>query len=182
MARVGLAYVPHRRRRHPEDVRNRPDHRGGDSGAQRGAWFASAPPGTRFTLPPQLGASCVPAWAISSLAVIAYFLLSNLYDVAVQNAHIDGIAALYLAAADRISLLLIRPAPPGADRELVAYHASVLRTYADPTRYRARFLGFVVTFGAIRTLLLAAFTVAVGLVGLLRGGGVTVTLQSVCPG
>ncbi|KAI9020286.1 hypothetical protein DFJ74DRAFT_672758 [Hyaloraphidium curvatum] len=129
-----------------------------------------------------LGASCVPAWAISTMAVIAYCFLSNLYAVAVQNAHIDGTAALYLAAADRISLLLLRPAPAGTDRDLVAHHAVVLRTYADPTRYRARFLGFVVTFGAIRTLLLAAFTVAVGLVGLLRGGGVTVTLQSVCPG
>ncbi|KAI9020289.1 hypothetical protein DFJ74DRAFT_122286 [Hyaloraphidium curvatum] len=129
-----------------------------------------------------IGASCVPAWIISAMILITFGFLSSLYAVAVQNHHIDGTAALYLAAADRISLLVLRPAPAGTDRELVAHHATVLRTYADPTRYRARFLGFVVTFGAIRTLLLAVFTVAVGLVGLLRGGGVTVTLQSVCPG
>ncbi|KAI9023432.1 hypothetical protein DFJ74DRAFT_86767 [Hyaloraphidium curvatum] len=129
-----------------------------------------------------LGASCVPAWTIAGLSLVCYGLLANLCAVAVQNHHIDGTAALYLAAADRISLLLLRPAPPGTDRTLVWSHAAALRTYADPSRYRARFLGFVVTFGALRTLLLAAFTVVVGLVGLLRGGGVTVTLQSVCPG
>ncbi|KAI9012230.1 hypothetical protein DFJ74DRAFT_771637, partial [Hyaloraphidium curvatum] len=58
----------------------------------------------------------------------------------------------------------------GADADLLA-------TYLDADRYTVRFLGIVVSYGVIRTLLVTMVTLAVALFSVLNGFGVTVTLS-----
>ncbi|KAI9024857.1 hypothetical protein DFJ74DRAFT_666444 [Hyaloraphidium curvatum] len=125
--------------------------------------------------------ACLPALYPAYLLyqLLATFLF-DLVHVAAANAQIDDIRSLYFDAAQELADLRreLLACPSRADPALAAAldaDVQVLTGYTGADRYRARFLGFVVTFGALRTLLVTAVTLAVGLWSVLRGLGVVLT-------
>ncbi len=54
-------------------------------------------------------------------------------------------------------------------------------SFADTSMYKARLFGVVVSMGFVRTLVVTTFTICLGLWTILRGTGVFVTMESVCP-
>ena len=58
----------------------------------------------------------------------------------------------------------------------------LLRSLAPSDGDKAKVFGFDATYGSIRALFVALLTVAFAFWGVLRGVGVQVVLDSVCPG
>ena len=130
--------------------------------------------------------SCIPA---QYLAYSFYVLTVNLVDlinVAAANNQIAEIRSLYLDASRELHELRRRAinGSNGPDMTLIKamdVDAEVLGSYLDVDRYRFRLLGLVVTFGMLRTLIVTLLTLIVGLWSILRGLGVFLTLESLCP-
>jgi hypothetical protein len=96
---------------------------------------------------------------------------------------VDSISSLYLEARDELLAQLAEAGPeidPAIERHL-RLQADLLGSLADGERYKARFLGFPISFGVLRTLLVTAFTLGIGLWSILRNFGVFVTAESFCP-
>jgi hypothetical protein len=62
------------------------------------------------------------------------------------------------------------------------YHDLLLSSYLEADHLKAKFLGYAVDFGVIRSALATLLTIAIGLYSVLRAVGVFVTVESVCPG
>ncbi|KAI9016902.1 hypothetical protein DFJ74DRAFT_678725 [Hyaloraphidium curvatum] len=126
-------------------------------------------------------ARCIPAW---TLLYTLYYLIAlgrDLWNAAVFNAEIETISELVARAQRELrELLALRPSSPAAAS--VRAHDAVLDSHLRAGNGRAKVLGFTVSFGAIRTLYITLATVAFGVWGVLRGFGVEVTMDSVCPG
>ncbi|KAI9021164.1 hypothetical protein DFJ74DRAFT_672101 [Hyaloraphidium curvatum] len=133
--------------------------------------------------------SCLPAmYPIYLLYVGTSNFLVDLLNVSAANAQISDIRELYLDALEELGELrrcLVTSAPhPGPDPALLAAmdaDAEVLRSYTDTDRYRSKVLGFPVTYGIVRTVLVTILTLVVALWSILRGLGVFLTMDYVCP-
>ncbi|KAI9005021.1 hypothetical protein DFJ74DRAFT_646870 [Hyaloraphidium curvatum] len=105
----------------------------------------------------------------------------------VITASISQAVDLYTDARHAIAAMVVAaqsgPAS-GWKRDLVARmwgHDALLASFLDVSRYKGQFLGFTVDFGFTRSLLITVFTVIIGLVSILRGSGLFVSLDYVCP-
>lgn len=117
---------------------------------------------------------------------IAFTCLS-LIAVPVANSQISTITSLYGDAETALSGLLAEASrlPPTADRQRVqdqlAAHVSLLQAFHKANRLRVKFLGIPVSWGVVKTFFVTLFTLAIGLWSVLKGAGVTFTLQTACP-
>ncbi|KAI9019633.1 hypothetical protein DFJ74DRAFT_673891 [Hyaloraphidium curvatum] len=130
--------------------------------------------------------SCIPLAYIVFLLWAACFFLVDLSLTAVHNRSIDDLAGSYRDARQRIRLMLAsaalrRPPPPAEIVDALRAHDAVLESFLGLERYRAGLFGFPVSFALLRTLVVTAATVVVGLWGILRGLGVFVTVETYCP-
>ncbi|KAI9002521.1 hypothetical protein DFJ74DRAFT_746264 [Hyaloraphidium curvatum] len=126
-------------------------------------------------------ARCIPAWM---LLYMLYFLVSlsqELWNAAIFNAEVEDISDL-LEHARRQLRQLVSFRPYSRAALAVRAHEAVLDSYLRVGNNRARVLGFVVSFGAIRSLYITLATVAFALWGVIRGLGVGFTMDGVCPG
>ncbi|KAI9008620.1 hypothetical protein DFJ74DRAFT_711722 [Hyaloraphidium curvatum] len=142
-----------------------------------------------------IAGGCIPAVYIAYWAYAGVINLFDLVNVAAANAQVSDIGELYADAARELAETHRDAAAAGAAADtspartaadpalLVAMRAdaAVLATYEDVDRFRTRFLGFVVTYGAVRTIVVTAVTLAVALYSVVRGLGVFVTLETMCP-
>lgn len=64
--------------------------------------------------------------------------------------------------------------------EMLDRHDRVLSSFLEADRYRARFLGFPIDVGVLRTLIVTLFTLAVGLWSVLKGSGLVFTFDNFC--
>ncbi|KAI9010236.1 hypothetical protein DFJ74DRAFT_686481 [Hyaloraphidium curvatum] len=142
-----------------------------------------------FALVSMAVGGCLPALYLGYLGyILVAHLLTDLVHVAASNDLVSDIRALYLDAASELASLrrelTSAPAAEPADPALLAAieaDVDVLAGFTDADRYRARFLGFVVTFGTVRTLLVTAVTLGIGLWSVLRNLGVVLAGDLVCP-
>ncbi len=112
---------------------------------------------------------------------------STIIVLPIANGQITTITALYGEAERALdSLIAVSGKMPQTTerRDVISMlqsHATVLQTFKEADRLRARFLGFPVTWAVVKTFYVTLFTLGIGLWSVLRGVGVTFTLQSVCP-
>ena len=107
-----------------------------------------------------------------------YSHTTDFVNFAVSNSHVDQITLLYFVALAELRLLLMRTNGQGdseVPRRLV-YTDLLLANLAEGSdRYKARFFGFAIGFGMLRTLAVTLFALGIGLWSILRGAGVGVT-------
>ncbi|KAI9030226.1 hypothetical protein DFJ74DRAFT_702554 [Hyaloraphidium curvatum] len=125
--------------------------------------------------------SCVPLWTVFMFLYILCGVITDLVHLSLSNQQIDTIAGLYREAQAEIrEMLAVAPRCPADVRHELNGHDALLGSFLGVEGFRARFLGFVVTFGVLRTLLITIFTLGIGLSSLLRGT-VFIAVDSVCP-
>lgn len=129
---------------------------------------------------------CVPAWILASAFHNVLYILKDMFETAVGNDEVEKIASLYRSAAADIRRALVRTPPAEtvaalSMREGIRGHVDILESLAAERGNTARFFGFVVTFGSIRALLATSLTVLVALWSIMRGLGMRITIESVCP-
>ncbi|KAI9012338.1 hypothetical protein DFJ74DRAFT_734259 [Hyaloraphidium curvatum] len=127
--------------------------------------------------------SCIPAYPIGIMAYTVVLFLFDTTSLVVSNEQISEITDLYLDARREIRELLARaddPASAPAAARLAA-HDALLSSYLEASRFMGRLLGYPIDFSAVRTFLLALFTVVIGLWSILRGSGIFITMDFACP-
>jgi hypothetical protein len=96
---------------------------------------------------------------------------------------VETISSLHTSARDELLALLAETGPgidPGITRHL-RLQADVLASLAEGgDRYKARFLGLAISFGVLRTAVVTAATLGIGVWSILRNFGVAVTAESFC--
>ncbi|KAI9005703.1 hypothetical protein DFJ74DRAFT_691778 [Hyaloraphidium curvatum] len=124
--------------------------------------------------------ACVPGLYLTYFAY-SFFgqMLFDLLALAASNAQVTSIRNLYLEAQREIMELPI-PTEQGSAADL-RRHEAILGSYADLDRFKGRFIGFVVDYNACRTILVTLVTLIVGVWSILRGLGVTATMDFACP-
>ncbi|KAI9029223.1 hypothetical protein DFJ74DRAFT_749339, partial [Hyaloraphidium curvatum] len=125
------------------------------------------------------GSGCATAWIIGSLALHTLELLFALLNFATANGIVARNAALYGRAAADIRLAFAGRRLPVSTA--AAAQVAVLERFERAVDENlARLFGVPVTFGFVRGIAATLVTIAVGLVGILRGAGVRATMQSWC--
>ena len=126
----------------------------------------------------QTTGQCFPSFFLFGLAMNFYSHTTDFVNFAVSNSHVDQITLLYFVALAELRLLLMRTNGQGdseVPRRLV-YTDLLLANLAEGSdRYKARFFGFAIGFGMLRTLAVTLFALGIGLWSILRGAGVGVT-------
>ncbi|KAI9011579.1 hypothetical protein DFJ74DRAFT_684002 [Hyaloraphidium curvatum] len=151
------------------------------------ALFLPASAAVVFGLANVVGCSCLRAqYPIYLLYVTASNFLFDLVNVAAANAQISDIRDLYLSAGRSLRELRRRLVAGPGDPDLrllmeMDADADLLASYADTDRYRAKLLGFPVDYGILRTLAVTLVTLTVAVWSMLRGLGVFLTMETVCP-
>ncbi|KAI9008659.1 hypothetical protein DFJ74DRAFT_711753 [Hyaloraphidium curvatum] len=131
-----------------------------------------------------IGSSCIPAYNLGGLLLtITVVFVNDLVILAAANTSPDRIAALYCTAAQSLRTIGMSAVADGRPEVAAAaqWHDRILTGFADVDPYRARAFGIPVTFDLIRTMVATLFTLGVGLWSVLRGAGVGVTIDLVCP-
>ncbi|KAI9022012.1 hypothetical protein DFJ74DRAFT_706909 [Hyaloraphidium curvatum] len=135
-----------------------------------------------------LGA-CLPAFIPALLLYVGVAVFSDVSNIAASNGHIAAVLDAYSEARRALRELAARAREhdPWNPRVVeiagrMALHDQVLGSYMDADRWKARVLGFVVTVGAARRMLVTVVTVCVTLWSVLRSAGLTITLDVVCAG
>ncbi|KAI9006847.1 hypothetical protein DFJ74DRAFT_740333 [Hyaloraphidium curvatum] len=131
-----------------------------------------------------IGSSCIPANLLAGVLFLLLFLLVfEISVLAAANTSPDRIAALYRSASH--SLRSIGASASARGRTDLAtsalWHERILTGFADVDPYRVRAFGVPVTYDLTRTIVATLFTLGVGLWSVLRGAGVGVTIEMVCP-
>ncbi|KAI9030204.1 hypothetical protein DFJ74DRAFT_754476 [Hyaloraphidium curvatum] len=128
--------------------------------------------------------SCVLAW---QLLFVFFFLLwytIETINLAARNAQLVHVSELYAEARTELrSMSLAASADPalGNLTTQLRAHDAELAAFEEVERHRARMLGFPISYGVVRTVVITAFTLAVGLFSVLRGVGVFVMVETFCP-
>ncbi|KAI9002171.1 hypothetical protein DFJ74DRAFT_696950 [Hyaloraphidium curvatum] len=130
--------------------------------------------------------SCLPACFLLYLVYTLAMNLIDLVNVSAANAQISDVRSLYADVSSELRELrrIAYTAPSRPDPDVIAAleaDAEVLGSYLDVDRYRLKFLGFVMTYGVVRTLFATLLTLGIGLWSILRGLGVFVTMETICP-
>ncbi|KAI9016846.1 hypothetical protein DFJ74DRAFT_247817 [Hyaloraphidium curvatum] len=128
------------------------------------------------------GSSCIPAWALTYILVHCPYLFDGLLTVARFNAGLTAVQDLYRLARAEIRRLRAR-SPTGPAADALEAHDAVLSEFVAADGKRATYILDVrVDYGVVRVFAVTVLTVFGVLWGVLRGVGVGVTLESVCPG
>ncbi|KAI9026702.1 hypothetical protein DFJ74DRAFT_517453 [Hyaloraphidium curvatum] len=127
--------------------------------------------------------NCILSLQIFTLAWIISILLIASVSTASANLRTAAAAALCRWAAQELAVLAtVVPAHRAGQHRRLSDHAKLLDMFAAADdSARAKYLGFAVDFGVVRTMLVTLLTVLVALWSVLRGSGVFVTMDSVCP-
>jgi ABC-type uncharacterized transport system fused permease/ATPase subunit len=107
------------------------------------------------------------------------YYLTNALNLAFRNSLLEAIATVYRDAQRELRLLATR-AGPGPITKEIKRHDTLISSFLEVSHYRARFFGFVVTFGTLTTLVVTVITIGVALWSVLRGIGLVSTLESFC--
>ncbi|KAI8999923.1 hypothetical protein DFJ74DRAFT_707303 [Hyaloraphidium curvatum] len=127
------------------------------------------------------------AVGMASLAIIASIGFGTfvLYALAVprvpkRNNLISVVASAYHDARRdlRTACLKLGPTPLAAALE---QHDRVIGSFLEVSRYSAKILGFTVTYGGVRTMVVTMVTLSVALWSVFRSLGVFFTMESFCP-
>ncbi|KAI9008642.1 hypothetical protein DFJ74DRAFT_773035 [Hyaloraphidium curvatum] len=127
------------------------------------------------------GAGCVNAWILSFVVLIPVLLVQDMLNIAAANGQIDQVAELYRKNRTRI-LVAAADRPPAAVERVLRDHAELLDAFGRTDGLQGTFVGFKVTYSVVRGFAVTFVTVMVAMWTLLRGAGVSFTLQTVCPG
>ncbi|KAI9008702.1 hypothetical protein DFJ74DRAFT_711796 [Hyaloraphidium curvatum] len=116
---------------------------------------------------------CIPfwtvAWALVALVRPSTPLIS-LYG--------DARTALQSMLAESLRL----PEPPECRAAELREHVGLLSALGTADNLRATFVGIAVTWGLAKTVFVTAAKLAVALWSVLRGAGVSFTIETACPG
>lgn len=135
----------------------------------------------------QAAGSCMTLWSVAWLLMTVAYSAFSLTTLPIANGQITAITSLYGDAQRALDMLLAQASclPQTPERRDVmtklSAHSSLLQTFREADRLRAKFLGIPVTWGVVKTFFVTLFTLGVGLWSVLRGVGVFFTLQTVCP-
>ncbi|KAI9002530.1 hypothetical protein DFJ74DRAFT_714061 [Hyaloraphidium curvatum] len=127
--------------------------------------------------------SCIPFWIVCWFLINLGLLVIDLAQLPAANDQIDDVLSLYADARTALQAMLAESArlpPRPAAREL-REHLGLLTSLCSADNLRATFVGIVVTWGLAKTVLVTAVTVAVALWSVLRGAGVSFTIETACP-
>lgn len=130
---------------------------------------------------------CVPLYSLLFLLYGFILVIQDLANFSAANAQITSVTRLVTDCRREIRLLLLRAAKhetsPGlaAWKEHLERHLTVLGSFENPDSYQAKFLGYPVNYGVLRTVLVTVFTIGVGHWTLLRGAGIRLSLLYACP-
>lgn len=120
-------------------------------------------------------------YIFGQLGVVLVHVGGELISFALSNSQVDAIGLLYDQARDELRISLAHASTSDRNvRQDLRYHELVLSSLAEVERYKARFLGFAVTFGLLRTLVATLFTLGIGLYSIMRGFGTFVTPETFC--
>ncbi|KAI9004941.1 hypothetical protein DFJ74DRAFT_400496 [Hyaloraphidium curvatum] len=131
-----------------------------------------------------IGSSCIPANLLAGVLYLVLFLLVfELSVLAAANTSPDRIAALYRSASHSLRSIGASASARGRTdlATSAAWHEPILAGFADVDLYRVRAFGVPITYDLVRTIVATLFTLVVGLWSVLRGAGVGVTIEMVCP-
>ncbi|KAI9003004.1 hypothetical protein DFJ74DRAFT_746003 [Hyaloraphidium curvatum] len=131
-----------------------------------------------------LASSCIPAYNLAAVVYNIFLLVTlDLSEVAAANTSPLRIAGLYRSAAYSFRSIGMSAVARGLSAAAAAadIHERILSGFADVEPQRPRAFGVPVTFGLVRTVVATLFTLGVGLWRVLRGAGVGVTIEMVCP-
>ncbi|KAI9011564.1 hypothetical protein DFJ74DRAFT_683970 [Hyaloraphidium curvatum] len=132
-----------------------------------------------------ISGSCIPAWPFFTFAYGLLLVFTDLVNHASSNSQVSAASSLLRQAAKESTRLLARASAQGLAASpaaaALARHAELLSAYAAADGCKARFAGFVVTYGTARTFAVTLFTLGVGLWSVLRGAGVYVVPDIACP-
>ncbi|KAI9003509.1 hypothetical protein DFJ74DRAFT_713723 [Hyaloraphidium curvatum] len=131
--------------------------------------------------------SCVAAWQLVYLGFVLCWSFAELGIYASANAQIAAVQRLYADARGEIRALAARiaadpdPALCALRRQLAAHDAVLEWSTGEAEKAGAKMFGFPITGGVIRGLLITLFTLGVGLWTVLRGLGIFLTVETMCP-
>ncbi|KAI9009208.1 hypothetical protein DFJ74DRAFT_687365 [Hyaloraphidium curvatum] len=130
--------------------------------------------------------SCIPTVTIALVAAGFYLLILELVNTSILNNQANDVSELCVSAARSLKKLIVAAERDPALRTTnvigrIASHIAMLQSYADTDAYKSRLFGVQVTMGFVRTLVVTSLTVCLGLWTILRGSGVFVTIETVCP-
>lgn len=141
-----------------------------------------------------VGGSCVSGFSIFLLTLLLGLLLINLINLAVANEQIKVVAELFSIARDGVQKMLLHAEIEVADPAAVGDKSgkrgvvsvllrqeAILASYSNVDRFRGKMLGFAVDAGFAKATILTLITLGFGLWTLLRGSGVFLTLDTICP-
>ncbi|KAI9004524.1 hypothetical protein DFJ74DRAFT_713260 [Hyaloraphidium curvatum] len=124
------------------------------------------------------GSSCLPAWVLLGILIDIVQIVDDLVAVARYNDGVGALLDLYrLALAEVRRLRVHRPR-----EDVLAAHDAALSGLIGQDGNRATFLGVRVDYAAVRVFVVTLLTVFGVAWGVLKGVGLAVTLESVCPG
>ncbi|KAI9034470.1 hypothetical protein DFJ74DRAFT_716185 [Hyaloraphidium curvatum] len=135
-----------------------------------------------------IGAGCIPLWTIFGFLYVLALFIADLINVAASNNQIEATDHLMGRVRADLQSFLVRAAVlGGAERQhacdAVSRHADLLATLcASSSASMGTLLGFRITFGVLRRMAVTVVTVAVALYTVLRGSGIYLTPETVCPG
>ncbi|KAI9004926.1 hypothetical protein DFJ74DRAFT_742141 [Hyaloraphidium curvatum] len=127
-------------------------------------------------------AGCVPLWIPVMLLLWPIAIGDELVAVAAANARTGRAADLYRRTRSSVLLLRSRAHNQPAVARSLADHDALLSLFAQTEGARARFVGFVVDAGVVRTVAVTCVTLCFGLWTVLRAAGVYFTLETMCAG
>ncbi|KAI8999905.1 hypothetical protein DFJ74DRAFT_698003 [Hyaloraphidium curvatum] len=125
------------------------------------------------------GASCIPAYVPLLALYLLLQLTAALVVLAVANSQIDAVVDLYVST--RTALRRIAASSLAVLPNLEAHDAQLAFFALTADRSRARFAGVPVGLGTARAVVATVVTVALGLWSLLKGAGLAVVADNVCP-
>ncbi|KAI9004456.1 hypothetical protein DFJ74DRAFT_693468 [Hyaloraphidium curvatum] len=127
------------------------------------------------------GAGCVNAGHLAAFLLMLLYFLGDLAAVAAANLEPARVGKLYASAALQLRGLSFRSPDPSASHA-IGLHVGMLESLSRTREFQARAFGVPVTFAVVRTAAATMLTVGIGLWSVLRGAGIGVTVESVCPG
>ncbi|KAI9005154.1 hypothetical protein DFJ74DRAFT_693013 [Hyaloraphidium curvatum] len=138
-----------------------------------------------------VGGHCLPAniFFVASYIHIGLFGM-DLFNMSTANSQISDVSGIHARAGARVRMLLARcdvsahhlqPAERAALTSELEHARGVLELFARADQHRSTLFGFPVDFAVARSYLSTVLVLGVGFASVLKGFGVTVTIQTSCP-
>ncbi|KAI9002485.1 hypothetical protein DFJ74DRAFT_775144 [Hyaloraphidium curvatum] len=133
-----------------------------------------------------IAGNCIPWMFLFAVGYYALLLSIDLVNFAAANSSVQCVRDLYTQARLEIRCILANPlltdphGPRAAAASELRAHDAVLGSLREMDAYRARLLGFVITYGVLRMAFVTVCTVLLGVWSTLRAQGTYVTLEMSC--